>query len=110
MTTSPTPSAPAMPRSGRRPRRWPFGLLAVLALLTGGVERWIGRLAVPGVFEGEHSFVITPIGPDRVRLVQEESFRGVAVPFMRGWLGSETLPAFEALNAALRERVETLYP
>ena len=82
----------------------------VLAVEPGRELRWMGRLPVPGVFAGKHSFVITPIAPGRVRLVQEESFRGLAVPFMRGWLHSQTLPAFEALNAALRDRVETLYP
>ncbi|GAA5036575.1 SRPBCC domain-containing protein [Actinopolymorpha pittospori] len=82
----------------------------VLAVEPGRELRWMARLPVPGIFAGEHSFVITPIAPGRVRLVQEETFRGVAVPIMRGWLHSQALPAFEELNAALQERVETLYP
>jgi hypothetical protein len=66
--------------------------------------RWIGRLYVPGLFDGEHSFVIEELGPKRVRLVQEETFKGVLVPFLTGMLRNETLPGFQAMNAALAAR------
>jgi hypothetical protein len=38
--------------------------------------RWLGRLFVPGLFDGEHRFVIEPSGGSRVIFTQAERFRG----------------------------------
>src|SRR5436309_9656686 len=43
--------------------------------------RWLGRLLLPGIFDGEHSFTIEP-RDGGVRLVQQEKFRGVLVPLL----------------------------
>ncbi|MGW0230768.1 SRPBCC family protein [Actinopolymorpha singaporensis] len=178
---------PAVPGGRRRRRRWPYALLAVLALLAGGVVwqrahpvvlraevdidagpdrvwavladlpayrewnpfivrsggrlqvgqkltnvhrfgtktmvieptllavepghelRWIGRLGIPGIFDGEHSFVLTRTAAGGTHVVQQETFRGVAVPFLSGWLHRDTQPGFDALNSSLRDRVESGY-
>jgi hypothetical protein len=76
----------------------------VLAADPGRELRWIGKLGFGGIFDGEHSFRIEPLDPGRVRLVQEERFTGVAVPFMAGWLRSSIEPQFEAMNQALAAR------
>ena len=70
--------------------------------------RWVGHLGVPGLFDGEHSFTIEPIDGDGdgVRLVHEERFRGLLVPLFKRMLVRTTLPAFEAMNRALKERAE----
>jgi hypothetical protein len=34
--------------------------------------RWLGHLWLPGLFDGEHAFLIEPLGDERVRLVQRE--------------------------------------
>jgi hypothetical protein len=68
--------------------------------------RWLGRLGLPGLFDGEHSFTIEPIDGDGVRLIHEEQFRGVLVPLLNGMLHRTTLPAFESMNRALKERAE----
>jgi hypothetical protein len=68
--------------------------------------RWLGRLLVPGVFDGEHSFTIEPLADDRVRLVQDEEFRGVLVPLFAKSLDRNTRPAFERMNQALKRRAE----
>lgn len=52
--------------------------------------RWLGRLGVPGLFDGEHIFEITPIAPDRVRFVQREEFHGVLLPFLARSLDRDT--------------------
>lgn len=67
--------------------------------------RWIGRLLIPGIFDGEHSFVIEPAGENRVRLIQRETFNGLLVPFS-GFLLDDTEQSFNAMNLALKERVE----
>ena len=67
---------------------------------------WLGRLLLPGVFDGEHSFNIEPLDDGRIRLVQQEVYRGLLVPFMARSLDRHTLPAFEQMNRALKRRVE----
>lgn len=67
--------------------------------------RWIGHLLIPGIFDGEHSFVIEPAGENRVRLIQRETFNGLLVPFSGSLLGN-TKRNFSMMNLALKERVE----
>lgn len=79
---------------------------AVLTVKTGRELRWIGRVVVPGLFDGEHHFEIQPLGPGRVRFVQEERFTGVLVPVFARGLDDNTRRGFEAMNAALKARAE----
>lgn len=67
--------------------------------------RWLGKLLVKGLFDGEHSFRIEPLGPDRVRFVQEESFTGILLPLLKGTLG-QAEEGFAQMNAALKQRAE----
>jgi hypothetical protein len=68
--------------------------------------RWLGQLWVPGLFDGEHSFVIEPLGDGRVRFVQREQFGGLLVPLLAKTLDGATRQGFEAMNEALRQRCE----
>ena len=68
--------------------------------------RWLGRLGIPGIFDGEHVLEVEPIGDGRARFTQEEQFRGVLVPFMRSLLRN-TDEGFRAMNEALKTRVES---
>ena len=60
--------------------------------------RWLGRLVLPFVFDGEHRFEIHEAGPGRVRFVQGERFRGVLVPFLRRLIERDTVAMFERSN------------
>lgn len=77
----------------------------ILAVTPPRELRWIGRLLVPGVFDGEHSFTLTATSDGHTRLVQAERFTGILVPFT-GRLLNNTRAAFVALNEALKKRVE----
>jgi hypothetical protein len=69
--------------------------------------RWLGRLILPGIFDGEHSFEIEPLNEgQRTRFTQRERFTGVLVPFLRRSLDTSTRKGFEAMNQALKDRVE----
>jgi hypothetical protein len=68
--------------------------------------RWLGHLVVRGLFDGEHSFTIEPLGETRVRFVQREVFRGLLVPLFSGSLDRDTRRGFEEMNRALKERAE----
>ena len=69
------------------------------------VLRWRGRLGLPGLMDAEHTFVLQPQAGG-TRLVQSETFRGVLVPFVAASLDRNTLPAFVAMNEALKRRAE----
>ncbi|ADB32166.1 cyclase/dehydrase [Kribbella flavida DSM 17836] len=76
----------------------------LLAVDPGRELRWVGKIGVGGVFDGEHAFRIEALPGGRSRLVQEEVFRGVAVPFTTGMLRDTIEPQFHAMNRALAER------
>jgi hypothetical protein len=67
--------------------------------------RWRGTLGVPGLMDAEHTFTLEPRGSG-TRLVQQEDFRGLLVPFLAASLDRNTLPAFVAMNEALKRRAE----
>ena len=71
----------------------------------GRVLEWLGRLGVPGVFDGRHRFEVVPDG-DGTRLVHSEHFTGALVPFMKKSLDTNTVAGFEAMNTALKTRAE----
>jgi hypothetical protein len=68
---------------------------------------WRGVAGVRGIFDGHHRFRITPIDSGHCRVDQSESFTGVMVPIVWRFIGGETRAGFAAMNAALRERVQS---
>ncbi len=68
--------------------------------------RWLGRLLVPGLFDGEHTFTIGPLTPGRVRLTQQEAFRGLLAPLLLAFIGAPTREGFHQMNQALKARSE----
>ena len=77
----------------------------VLAADTSRELRWIGHLTLPGVFDGEHRFTLTPTngGSD---LVQSEKFSGLLVQVGRKTIDN-TADSFRLLNEALKKQVES---
>ena len=61
---------------------------------------------MPKILDADHEFRIESLADGRSRLTQDERFSGVLVPVVAGSLERRTLPAFEAMNAALKERAE----
>lgn len=76
----------------------------VTAAVPGRAFEWLGKVGVPGLFDGRHRFdlVRTPRG---TRLIHSEQFRGLLVRLMRRSLDGPTRAGFEAMNAALARRV-----
>jgi len=75
---------------------------------SGSRLRWQGRFGLPGIFDAEHEFRVEALDGGRSRLAQNERFRGLLVPAMGRSLDRHTLPAFMAMNAALKRRVERM--
>ena len=67
--------------------------------------RWLGRLYLPWLFDGEHALMIDPRSENQVKFTQQENFTGLLVPFSRNLL-RETQRGFEEMNRALKERAE----
>lgn len=67
---------------------------------------WLGRVVIPGIFDGHHCFHLEQLDGGRTRLLHFEHFRGMlAGPVMRKQL-TATEQGFRAMNAALKDRVE----
>jgi hypothetical protein len=77
----------------------------VLAVKQERELRWLGHFLLPGVFDGEHYFLLDPAGEDRTRFTQGEKFTGFLVTILGGTL-SATENGFNAMNAALKQRAE----
>jgi len=67
--------------------------------------RWLGRLGLPRLFDGEHIFQIEPLGSMRARFIQREQFRGLLAPLLARSLNRDARRGFEEMNRALRARV-----
>ncbi len=78
----------------------------VLAAQPGERLRWIGRMIMPGIFDGTHEFALEDLG-GHTRLTQSETFRGLLVPLARKTI-SQAENDFHALNQALKRRAEHL--
>jgi hypothetical protein len=78
----------------------------VLRAEPGQELRWLGRLVLPGIFDGEHVFELADAGEGRTRFLHHEEFRGILVPLMWGGMEASTRGGFEAMNVALKQRAE----
>lgn len=67
--------------------------------------RWKGQWLVPGLFDGEHYFLLRPSADGQTVLVHGERFSGLLVPLFRGQLNQGTLAGFNAMNEALRQEL-----
>jgi hypothetical protein len=79
----------------------------VLAATPNAELRWMGRLLTPGLFDGEHSFVLSAVDDRRTRMLHQEQFAGLLVPLFRRSLDRGTRRGFVLMNEALKRRVES---
>ena len=68
--------------------------------------RWLGRLLLPKIFDGEHSFALEQIDQKRVRFTQSEKFSGLLVPLFARMMDADTQRGFDEMNKALKARAE----
>ncbi|MEL6256567.1 MAG: SRPBCC domain-containing protein [Bacteroidota bacterium] len=67
---------------------------------------WIGRLGIPGFFDGRHYFILKDNGDGSTTLIHGEYFKGFLVPFLKKKLMVDTKAGFESMNQALKARSE----
>lgn len=68
--------------------------------------KWVGKLLVKGLFDGEHRFQIVENDNGSCTFVQSERFSGLLVGPFKKKLDTETLGGFQAMNEALKKRCE----
>jgi hypothetical protein len=66
---------------------------------------WRGRVLIPGILDGTHSFALEETGDGGTELTHSESFRGVML-FVNDMSVYE--PSFVAMNEALKVRAEAM--
>jgi hypothetical protein len=64
---------------------------------------WRGSLRVPGIFHGEHEFIIEELGANRTLFYQNEKMSGLIIPFFDF---KPTEAGFVAMNEALKKKAE----
>ena len=74
----------------------------VTALEQHHYVEWLGRLGLPGIVDGRHSFTLTSMAGGRTLVQQSETFTGVLIPFT-GPMLARTRAGFVAMNEALAQ-------
>ncbi len=68
--------------------------------------RWLGKLWLKGLFDGEHRFALQDNGDGTTTLLHSEQFNGILVPMLQKMLDTKTRAGFKQMNEALKTRVE----
>lgn len=89
-------------RSGRRYRFRPV----VLQVTPPRALRWLGRLGVAGLLDGEQGFFLEAAPAGGTRLRQTGSFQGLLLPFFWRRIAFEIEAGFDAFARALKARAE----
>jgi len=69
--------------------------------------RWTRKLWFSGILHGEHFFQVRPLTQDRALFIHGEIFSGLLVPFLKRVLEGPTKQSFQAMNIALKRRLES---
>lgn len=67
--------------------------------------RWLGRLFIPGLFDGEHIFELISNEDGTTTFIQREKFNGILVPLLKNSLDN-TKAGFDAMNKKIKEICE----
>jgi len=67
---------------------------------------WEYHVILPGLFRGEHSFIIETAGPKKVHFIDREIFNGLLVPFLAKDIDTNSKRDFEKMDKALKARAE----
>lgn len=68
--------------------------------------RWVGKLWMKGLFDGEHVFRIEVLEENRTRFIQCERFRGIFTSLFIHLMGKKVENGFENMNESLKSESE----
>jgi hypothetical protein len=78
------------------------GTTTIISMTDSRLE-WRGSLAIPGLFTGDHEFIIEEVGSGRTLFRQNEKMSGIIIPFFN--IDPERA-GFAAMNEALKKKAE----
>ena len=70
--------------------------------------RWVGKLGVTGIFDGEHYFLFEETGSNQTRFTQGENFTGLLSGIFMIMIRKDTERGFNEMNVALKSYVENI--
>lgn len=68
--------------------------------------RWVGKLGVKGIFDGEHFFILDETSSGKTVFRHGEVFSGLLSRLLLLLIGDKTKQGFGAMNIALKKKVE----
>ncbi|MGE5465107.1 MAG: SRPBCC family protein, partial [Syntrophothermus sp.] len=74
----------------------------VTAVEPGRKLSWKYHVGLPILFQGEHSFILEPLGEERVRFIDREVFNGLFVASQARNIDTSSRRGFEAMDLALK--------
>jgi hypothetical protein len=77
----------------------------ILSVKAAEELRWKGSVLVPGLFDGEHRFLLERQG-NQTLFIQSEEFTGLFVGKLTQGVLTETTEQMDAMNSALKQRCE----
>lgn len=78
----------------------------ILAFTPNKEFKWLGKLWVKGLFDGEHAFQLTANTDGSTTFIHSEKFNGILVPFLSKMLDTNTKNGFEQMNEKLKALAE----
>jgi hypothetical protein len=69
---------------------------------------WKYHVILPGLWSGEHSFTIEPIGTNQVRFIDKEIFTGLLIPFQAKDIDTNSRRDFSEMDKALKAKAEQI--
>ena len=67
---------------------------------------WLGNLLIPGIFDGQHIFLLNKLSYNRVQLIHSECFSGILKKPIFKLIKESTQSGFKQMNQALKKRCE----
>ncbi len=69
--------------------------------------KWLGKLFLKGIFDGEHRFLLEKLPNGDTLFTHSEAFSGFLVPLLKNKLENNTRAGFEAMNQQLKIQAES---
>ncbi|GEO12248.1 SRPBCC domain-containing protein [Segetibacter aerophilus] len=79
---------------------------AILSVVSYQYFDWLGRLFIPGIFDGHNSFEIDELSSYQVRLLHSEHFSGILSTYILKKIGNDTRNNFVSMNQAVKALAE----
>ncbi len=69
--------------------------------------KWYGYVFMPGLFDGEHLFVVEKLSKAKALFMQSKRFSGILSPILTPFIRRSTEKSFDEMNEALKNRAES---